>query len=71
MKAAERRELIAAAAPGAALAVLLLAGGLGFAATLEPAERAALAAMLETRGALLLLGWLVLALAFGTLARTA
>ena len=40
-------------------------------ATLEPAERAALGAMLEPRAALLLLGWLVLAGGLGWLARAA
>ena len=71
MKPAERRELAVAALPGLALAVFALALGLGFAATLEPAERAALAAMLEPRAALLLLGWVVLSLALGALARRA
>lgn len=67
----DRRELIAALAPGAALAAIGGAGLAGFAATLDAPERAALAAMLEPRGALLLLAWLVLAGALGSLARRA
>jgi DNA polymerase-3 subunit epsilon len=65
------RELAAALAPGLLLALIAVLGGLGFAATLEAAERAALGAMLEPRAALLLLGWLLLALALGALARQA
>jgi len=67
----DRRELIAALAPGLVLAALGAAGLAGFAATLEPPERAALVAMLEPRAALLLLAWLVLAGALGSLARRA
>jgi DNA polymerase-3 subunit epsilon len=42
-----------------------------FAATLAPAERSAFAAMLAPRGALLLFGWLVGAVALGVLGRLA
>ncbi len=67
----DARELAAALAPGAVLA-LWAAGGAGvFALTLEPAERAALGAMLEPRAALLVLGWLLLSGALGALARQA
>jgi DNA polymerase-3 subunit epsilon len=67
----DRRELIATLGPGLLLA--LMAGGVGllFAVTLEPAERAAFAAMLEPRGALLLLAWLLLSGACGALLRSA
>ncbi|MBX3605532.1 MAG: DNA polymerase III subunit epsilon [Piscinibacter sp.] len=67
----DRREWFAALLPGALLALWALGGGLLFAATLEPAERAALGAMLEPRVALLLLGWLLLSGALGALARQA
>jgi DNA polymerase-3 subunit epsilon len=67
----DRRELVAALAPGVLLALLGVAGLGLFAATLEPAERAALAAMLEPRAALLLLGWLLLSAALGALLRWA
>jgi DNA polymerase-3 subunit epsilon len=67
----DRRELVAALLPGAVLALWALGGGFLFAATLEPAERAALAAMLEPRAALLLLGWLVLSGVLGALSRRA
>ena len=63
-----RHELAALLAPGALLALLGLAFGALLAATLEPAERAALGAMLAPRAALLLLGWLVLAMGLGALA---
>ncbi|HXE50738.1 MAG TPA: hypothetical protein VN663_20355, partial [Ramlibacter sp.] len=56
----DRRELIATLAPGLLLAVIAAGVALLLAATLEPAERGALAAMLKSRGALLLLAWLVL-----------
>ena len=65
----DTRELAAALAPGAMLAVLGLGGGALFAATLEPAERAMLGASLEPRIALLFLGWLLLSGALGALAR--
>ncbi|WP_428422102.1 exonuclease domain-containing protein [Methylibium sp.] len=67
----DKRELAATLAPGAVLALSALGGGLLFAATLEPAERAALGAMFEPRAALLLLGWLVLSGALGALSRSA
>ncbi|MFT3953550.1 MAG: exonuclease domain-containing protein [Piscinibacter sp.] len=67
----DRREWLAALLPGAVLALWALGGGLLFAATLEPAERAALGAMLEPRAALLLLGWLLLSAVLGWLAREA
>ena len=67
----DKRELAAALAPGAVLALWALGGAALFAATLEPAERAALGAMLEPRAALLLLGWLLLSGVLGWLARSA
>ena len=67
----DKREVAATLAPGLVLALAALAGGGLFAATLEPAERAALSAMLEPRAALLLLGWLLLAGALGALTRSA
>jgi DNA polymerase III subunit epsilon len=67
----DRRELIATLAPGLLLALTAVGVGLLLAATLEPAERAALSAMLESRGALLLLAWLLLSGATGALLRSA
>ena len=67
----DKRELAAALAPGMVLAVCTIGGGALFAATLDPAERAALSAMLEPRLALLLLGWLLLSGALGALTRRA
>jgi DNA polymerase-3 subunit epsilon len=67
----DRRELVAMLLPGAVLAGVALGGGWAFAATLEPGERAAFAAMLEPRGALLLFGWLLLSGGLGALARAA
>lgn len=67
----DRRELIATLAPGLLLALVAAVVGLLLAATLEPAERAALAAMLESRGALLLLAWMLLSGAMGALLRSA
>jgi len=67
----DRRELAAALAPGVVLALAAIAGGALLAATLEPADRAALAAMFEPRIALLLLGWLLLSAALGALTRLA
>ncbi len=67
----DTRELIAALLPGALLALCALGGGAVVAGTLEPGERAALAAMLEPRAALLLLAWLVLAGVLGALTRAA
>ena len=65
----DKREVAATLAPGLVLALAALIGGGLFVATLEPAERAALAAMLEPRAALLLLGWLLLSGALGALTR--
>ena len=67
----DRREVAAALAPAAVLAFVLLAGGGLLAATLEPSERTAVAAMLAPRGALLLFGWLIVSLGLGALARAA
>jgi DNA polymerase-3 subunit epsilon len=67
----DKREIVAALLPGAALALWALGGGLLFSATLEPAERAALGAMLEPRAALLLLGWLLLSGVLGWALRLA
>ena len=61
----DKLEVAAALAPGALLA---LVGGAVFgavAATLDPAERAALGAMLAPRGALFFLGWMLAAGALG------
>jgi len=67
----DRRELAAMLAPGLVLALVgIVAVGL-FAASLDPQERTAFAAMLALRGAMLLPLWLVLAAAFGALGRTA
>ena len=67
----DRAEVAAACVPG-----LLLVLGLGaaaglVAATLEPADRAALWSMLETRMALVFMVWLMLAVAAGAAARRA
>jgi hypothetical protein len=51
------------------LGIAALGGGALFAATLEPAERAALAAQFEPRAALVLLVWLLLSGACGALTR--
>jgi DNA polymerase-3 subunit epsilon len=67
----DRRELLATLAPGAVLALCALAGGALFVATLEPGERVAFGTLLEPRGALLLLGWLVVSGALGALTRSA
>jgi len=61
----DKLEVAAALAPGVLLA---LVGGVvlgAVAATLDPAERAALGAMLAPRGALLFLGWMLAAGALG------
>jgi DNA polymerase III subunit epsilon len=67
----DKRELAATLAPGLVLVLAALVGGGLFAATLDPAQREALAAMLEPRAALLLLAWLLLAGALGALTRQA
>lgn len=67
----DKREITAALAPGAVLALWALGGTALFAATLEPGERSALGAMLEPRAALLLLGWLLLSGVLGWLSRAA
>jgi DNA polymerase III subunit epsilon len=67
----DRRELIAMLAPGLLLALMAAGVTLLFAATLEPSELAAFTAMLESRGALLLLAWLMLSGATGALVRVA
>ncbi len=67
---ADRAALLAAAAPGALLAVALAGTGALLAATLEPAERAAAWVLLEPRLALVLMLWLVASIVLGTLART-
>lgn len=65
-----RAEVVCALAPAVLLA-LAVAAGFGIAATFEPAERAALAAALEPRAALVGLAFVVLALGGGVLARWA
>ena len=67
----DKREIAATLLPGALLALWALGGAALFSATLEPPERTALAAMLEPRAALLLLGWLLLSGVLGWLARSA
>ena len=67
----DRREVAAALLPGALLGALSLSAFGAFVLTLEGAERAALGAMLEPRLAVLLLAWLLAALALGTLGRLA
>ena len=67
----ERGELVASLAPGVVLLLLGVAGGALFAATLDADERSALTALLAPRGALLVFGWLLLAVAFGWLGRFA
>ena len=65
----DRREVAAALAPGALLALWTLAAGAIFAATLDPAERAAFGLLLESRAALVVLAWLLLSGALGVLLR--
>jgi DNA polymerase III subunit epsilon len=67
----DRRELIAMLSPGLLLALVAAGVALLLAATLEPAERAVFTEMLQSRGALLLLAWLVLSGAIGALLRGA
>ena len=67
----DRRELVAALAPGLVLAALGAVAVALFAATLDPEERSAFAAMLAPRGALVLFGWVVGAAALGALGRNA
>lgn len=67
----DRRELVATLAPGLVLALVGIVTVALFAATLDPEERAAFAALLAPRAALLLPLWLVLAAAFGALGRMA
>ena len=62
-------ELIAAAAPGAAVGLALAAVAALLAATLSPAERQTLWVLLEPRLALVFMLWLVLAIAGGTAGR--
>lgn len=65
----DRRELAAALAPGALLALWAGAGTAAFVATLEGAERQALLALLESRLALVVMAWLLLSVLTGTLVR--
>ncbi|KWT96817.1 MULTISPECIES: exonuclease domain-containing protein [unclassified Variovorax] len=67
----DARELAAMLGPGAVLALAGVGLGAMLAATLSPAEREALGAVLGPRAALLLMGWAVLALALGALGRRA
>ena len=68
---AEARVWLVALAPGALLAALALAAGLGFAATLGPTERAAFGALLSGRAGLLAFGWLVVSGLLGAALRAA
>ena len=65
------REVGAALLPGALLAAWSLVAAAILAATLEPAERSALAALLQPRLALVVMAWLVLAGALGYALRAA
>ena len=56
-----RRRALALLAPGAALAVWLVLGSLILRATLAPGQRAALAPLVSSHGALLFGWWLVAA----------
>ncbi|VTU36236.1 DNA polymerase III PolC-type [Variovorax sp. PBS-H4] len=68
---ADAGELAAMLAPGSLLGLAGLGVGALLAATLDPAEREALGAMLAPRAALLGLAWAVLAVALGALGRRA
>ena len=61
--------LLAAALPGLVLALLLLAIGGALMATLEPAERRQLAALVEPRLAIVVMLWFFAAIALGALGR--
>jgi len=65
----DKRDLLAATAPGALLALVLLAAAGLVTATLDAPERTAFWALLAPRMALVFLLWLVLAIGAGTLAR--
>lgn len=67
----EWRELAAALAPGLLLALWGLLLFALLAAMLEPSQRQTLWALLESRGAMLLLVWMLLAIALGHLAQRA
>ena len=67
----DRREWAAALAPGLLLALIGLVLAFALAATLNPAERATVGAILAERIALVLLAWVVLAIGLGALARRA
>ncbi len=67
----EAREWIVALVPALLLALLMVVAGFVFAATLDGPERAAFGAMLATRGAIMLLAWLVLSALLGAAARAA
>src|SRR6185503_11422442 len=67
----DAHQFAVALAPGALLALLGLGLGAVFAATLAPDERAVLGDMIAPRAPLLVLGWAVLAIALGALARRA
>jgi DNA polymerase III subunit epsilon len=65
------REVAAALAPGAVLALWTLGAGGLFAATLDAPERATFFALLESRAALIAMAWLILSAALGGLLRGA
>jgi DNA polymerase-3 subunit epsilon len=67
----DRRELLATLAPGCVLLLCAAAGGGMIAATFESAERDLLGTLLEPRGAMLLLAWLLLSGVIGAVARRA
>ena len=65
------REVAAAAAPALVLGLWIVGSGAALVATLEPAERSVVLALLESRAALVFMGWMVLSLLLGTLTRKA
>ena len=67
----QRAEVLAALLPGVVLAAMLAVVAGVLAATLSPAERSALWALLESRIALVFMLWLVAAIAAGTVCRSA
>ncbi len=67
----EARAWWVALAPGALLALLAVAAGFGFAATLDAPERAAFGAMLASRAGVVVLGWVALSMLLGAVSRLA
>ncbi len=63
----DAREVAAAAAPAVVLALWAGGGAAAFIGTLDEAERSALLVMLESRVALVVMGWMVASIALGVL----